>query len=461
MDFLNNIWLALSTENGRLINLLLIPSSFIEFYLIISLFLSILGKTISKKQRLFTIFILAITSVLITAFCPSPYNTFVGYIIAYLTILFIFKLKPISTLFGLLFSIVVFTIVVSLVLNPYLKLLHITYSQAELIPIYRILYLFIVYSFVFVIKFVIGKCRIYIGFIEKFSKRNKTILITNILLALFTFIGQIFFLSYYVETFSVMYNLFTCISLLCYFIISIYSLTRMAKLITTTLELQSAEEYNKSLSVLYDTVKGFKHDFDNIVSTINGYIETDDMDGLKSYFIKFQTDCQRTNNIAKLNPSIINNPGIYSLLNSKYHKADKLGIQINLDFFIDLNDLNIDTYEFSRILGILLDNAIEAASECKNKIINIKFRNEQNSNRHTVIISNTYINKDVNIQDIFSKGKTNKSNHSGLGLYEVNQYINKNNDLNLFTTKSDELFTQQLEISYSNKIFNKSLIVLK
>ena len=235
----------------------------------------------------------------------------------------------------------------------------------------------------------------------------------------------------------------------------------MAKLITTTLELQSAEEYNKSLSVLYDTVKGFKHDFDNIVSTINGYIETDDMDGLKSYFIKFHTDCQRTNNIAKLNPSIINNPGIYSLLNSKYHKADKLGIQINLDFFVDLNDFNIDTYEFSRILGILLDNAIEAASECKNKIINIKFRNEQNSNRHTVIISNTYINKDVNIQDIFSKGKTNKSNHSGLGLYEVNQYINKNNDLNLFTTKSDELFTQQLEISYSNKIFNKSLIVLK
>ncbi len=461
MEIINNVWLALSTENGRLINLLLIPSSFIEFYLIISLFLSILGANINKKQKLLNICILAIASIFITLICPSPYNTFIGYVVAYLITLFIFKLNPVSTLFGILFSIVIFTLVVSLILNPYLKLFHITYEQAELVPIYRLLYLFIVYTFIFLIQFLIKKSRIYIGFIDKFSKKNKNILIINISLGLFTFIGQIFFLSYYAEIFSISYNLFTCISLLCYFSISLYSLTRMAKLITTTLELQSAEEYNKSLSVLYDTVKGFKHDFDNIVSTINGYIETDDMDGLKSYFIKFQTDCQRTNNIAKLNPSIINNPGIYSLLNSKYHKADKLGIQINLDFFIDLNDLNIDTYEFSRILGILLDNAIEAASECKNKIINIKFRNEQNSNRHTVIISNTYINKDVNIQDIFSKGKTNKSNHSGLGLYEVNQYINKNNDLNLFTTKSDELFTQQLEISYSNKIFNKSLIVLK
>jgi two-component system sensor histidine kinase AgrC len=461
MEIINNIWLALSTENVKLINILLIPSSFIEFNLIISLFLSILGANINKKQKLLNICILAITSIFITLTCPSPYNTFIGYIVAYLITLFIFKLNPVSTLFGILFSIVVFTLTGSLILNPYLKILCITYSQAELIPIYRMSYLFILYSIVFIITYLIKKFKIYIGFIDKFSKKNKNILIINISLGLFTFIGQIFFLSYYAETFSISYNLFTCISLLCYFSISLYSLTRMAKLITTTLELQSAEEYNKSLSVLYDTVKGFKHDFDNIVSTINGYIETDDMDGLKSYFIKFHTDCQRTNNIAKLNPSIINNPGIYSLLNSKYHKADKLGIQINLDFFVDLNDFNIDTYEFSRILGILLDNAIEAASECKNKIINIKFRNEQNSNRHTVIISNTYINKDVNIQDIFSKGKTNKSNHSGLGLYEVNQYINKNNDLNLFTTKSDELFTQQLEISYSNKIFNKSLIVLK
>ena len=48
-------------------------------------------------------------------------------------------------------------------------------------------------------------------------------------------------------------------------------------------------------------------------------------------------------------------------------------IKINLDFFVDLNDFKINTYEFSRILGILLDNAIEAASECEEKIINIVF----------------------------------------------------------------------------------------
>lgn len=460
MEFVNDIWLALSTENEGLMNLLLIPSSFIELYLVISLFLSILSNNINKKQTSLCVIILAVATVITNLLCPSPYNVFITYIIGYLATLFIFKLKPISTLFGILFSIVAFTLVGSLSLNPYLKILNITYAQAETIPIYRISYLFLLYSTVFLITLLIKKFRIAIKFIDKFSTSNKNMLIVNIALGLFTFLGQTFFLFKYIDNLSIVYTIFTFISLLSYFSISIYSLTRMAKLIATTLELQSAEEYNKSLSVLYDNVKGFKHDFDNIVSTIGGYVQTDDMDGLKKYFVQFQKDCQRTNNIATLNPSIINNSGIYSLLNSKYHKADTLGIQINLDFFVDLNEFNIDTYEFSRILGILLDNAIESASECESKIINIKFRNEENRNRHIVAISNTYQNKDVNIDEIFSKGKTNKSNHSGLGLYEVRQYIKKNNNLNLYTTKSDCFFTQQLEIYYSSNILSKALMII-
>ena len=43
-------------------------------------------------------------------------------------------------------------------------------------------------------------------------------------------------------------------------------------------------------------------------------------------------------------------------------------------------------YEFTRVLGILLDNAIEACSECNEKILNILFRNEYHKNRNIIII---------------------------------------------------------------------------
>ena len=182
-----------------------------------------------------------------------------------------------------------------------------------------------------------------------------------------------------------------------------------------------------------------------------GYVETNDMEGLKEYYHSLRDDCQKTNNIATLNPNIINNPAIYSILSSKYHKADELNIKINLEFFVDLNEFNIKSYEFSRILGILLDNAIEASSECEEKIVNIQFRNEYNRNRNLVIISNTYKDKSLNTEEIFEKGKSGKENHSGLGLWEVRQYMKKNNNLNLYTSKDDKYFTQQLEIYYNKK----------
>ena len=105
-------------------------------------------------------------------------------------------------------------------------------------------------------------------------------------------------------------------------------------------------------------------------------------------------------------------------------------------------------YDFTRILGILLDNAIEATSECDEKVLNIDFRNEAKNNRNIILIENTYKDKDVDIDNIFNKGISGKENHSGLGLWEIRQILKKNNNINLHTTKNDKYFSQQLEIYY-------------
>ena len=153
-----------------------------------------------------------------------------------------------------------------------------------------------------------------------------------------------------------------------------------------------------------------------------GYVATEDIQGLKKYYSQLLDDCQRGNNLTALNPSIINNPAIYSLLASKYYVASEQGININLEVFFDLNELNMKIYEFTRVLGILLDNAIEAASQCDEKIINVSFRNDEKRNRQLVIIQNTYINKDVDTEEIFQKGYTSKTDDDtahGLGLWEI------------------------------------------
>lgn len=195
---------------------------------------------------------------------------------------------------------------------------------------------------------------------------------------------------------------------------------------------------------MYDETRAFKHDFHNIIQAIGGYIITNDIEGLKKYYTQILNDCNNLNNFSKLNPELINNPAIYNILADKYHIAHNNNIQINLDIFLDLNSLNINIYELTRILGILLDNAIEASKECNNKNINIAFK--QDKYKQMLIVENTYNNKQICIDKIFEKDYTTKPHNTGLGLWEVRKILSKNSNLNLHTTKNDDYFSQQLEI---------------
>lgn len=257
---------------------------------------------------------------------------------------------------------------------------------------------------------------------------------------------QLIITIYYTNTLPIIISFLSFVSLLAFFIVSIYSLTRVNKLYLTTKQLQNAEEYNKTLQILHDNIRGFKHDYDNTVAAIGGYIKTNDMEGLKQYYSQLEEDCVKVNRMYMLNPNIINNPGIYSLLTIKYSEAEELNIKMNISVLWDLSKINMKIYEFTKIFGILVDNAIDAAKENEEKIINITFKDDEKNNMQYLKIENSYAEKDVDIDAIFEKGKTSKENHTGLGLWEIRKILKSNNNLNLHTTKDDKYFTQQFEI---------------
>ena len=280
------------------------------------------------------------------------------------------------------------------------------------------------------------------------DKKSKNVLYLNLLIGFITLCFQAVITTYYTDTLPLIITFLSFLSLLAYFSVSIYSLTRVIKLSITTQKLQNAEEYNKTLSILHDNVRGFKHDFDNIVTTIGGYVKTNDMEGLKKYYVQLEDDCHKVNNLYVLNPKLINNPGVYSLLTTKYHEAEEKGIKVSMSLLLDLSKLNMKIYEFTRVLGILLDNAIDASSECEEKIMNIIFRDDAKNHRQLIIVENTYKDKNVDTEKIFNKGFTGKENHTGLGLWEVRKILNKSKNLNLHTTKNEKYFSQQIEIYY-------------
>lgn len=343
-------------------------------------------------------------------------------------------------------SYIIFMIVGTLTLNFYTSLLNITTNMVVVIPIYKILTSVTIYLISFIIYFLLKKFRVNITLLDNMNKKHVSILITDILIGIITIIVQSYIASTYMEILPSFIVFLSVATLLTYFIFNIHVLLRTNKLEITTRELEQSRQYNKTLEILHDNIRGFKHDFSNIMTTIGGYVQTGDLEKLRNYYNGLQADCNTINNLNILSPSVINEPAIYSLLTNKYHLAESKGITVNLEIFIDLRELRIKVYEFTRILGILMDNAIEAAKECNKKIINVAIRKDFHSERQLLIIENTYMNKDVDTEKIYEKGYSSKEHNTGIGLWEVREILKKNENLNLFTSKNEEFFSQQLEI---------------
>lgn len=451
MEILQTIWTALTNENELVLILTGIPMIFIEITVTLLLFTQILNISYTKRQ--FICYIVSFSTIAIISFylIPAPYNTFINIMVVPVLVYFIFKTNALKAIISEITFYFAIFFISTLVMFFYTLFLKADSMTLMTIPIYKMLYSFIVYSLLYLIY---KLCKIKnwrITILDKFDTFNHNILIINFIIGIIAIAIQAYTQYLYIKYIPIHLVFISLALLVVYFLISLYSLFRTSKLEETKQLLETEKMYNKNLNTLHDNIRGFKHDFNNIVQAIGGYLSTNNIDGLKVYYKDLLEECQINNNLAVLNPELINNPAIYSLLADKYNKAEEDNIKLNLEVMADLSNLNIKTYELTRILGILFDNALDAASKCDKKIVNISFRNDTSHNKILIIIQNTYKNKDINIDEIFEKGYSSKENidekHShGLGLWEVRKYLKKNTNLDLYTTKNDEFFTQQFEI---------------
>lgn len=450
MEIIQTIWTALTTENVNLIKLISIPLGIFEVVITMLLFTTLLNISSNKKQRLLYVSIFSSIAILSITVIPAPYNTFINLIACPILVYFIFKTSLLKSILAEIIPYIIFVILGSIVVNLCNIITNIPTNVFSCIPIYKFSCSLVLYICAYFIYLYFKKNNLNIYILDKFNKKNTIVLITNLFVGILAVCIQSYLATFYTDYLPFYITLLTVFVLLIYFFISIYSLSRTSKLEDTIQSLEEEKLYNKTLNILYDNIRGFKHDFGNIVQSIGGYISTNNMEGLKEYYNDLMKDCRKSNNLSILNPELLQNPAVYSLITSKYHKAEDVGISMEIEVFSNLANVNMKVYELTRVLGILLDNAIEASSKCKEKSINLTIRKDLKIDRQLIVISNTYTNKDVNIDRIFEKGYTSKKDSDvkshGLGLWEVRKVLKKNDNLNLFTTKTNDFFTQQLEI---------------
>ena len=448
MNILQTIWTAMTTQSETLVKIQGIPLTFLDIFVCMLYFSTILNIQSTRKMKLIYVLIYGTIANFITFIIPAPYAVFVNLLVWPAMVFFILKTSFLKSILSEIITMVTTAILDFVFANMFFSFLHITTEVAITIPIYRLLTSLSIYLILFILSRLIKLFKLNIEVFDNMNNKTKILLIVNSLLIVLVIGMQFYLITFYSSTMPLFITIISVVSLIAYFTVSIYSIVNSSKLETTQLNLDNANKNLHSLQILHDELRTVKHDFNNMVNCIGGYVLTEDIPGLKRYYQELLEECNKTNNLYALSPQVINHPAIYHMLATKYYEADQMDVQIFLNVFLDLNEIekHMRILDFTRILGILLDNAIDAAKECDKKEVNVTFRKDIDNRVILVIIQNTYNNKEVDTESIFLKGNTSKENHSGLGLWKVRHILSKNNNLNLYTTKNDEFFTQQFEI---------------
>ncbi len=212
--------------------------------------------------------------------------------------------------------------------------------------------------------------------------------------------------------------------------------------------LQDLQDYTRNLEVMYNGLRSFKHDYVNILLSLSGYIENCDMEELKIFFNSkiFPTKNLIDQGDYKLNQ--LSNIGVLeikSLLSAKMIYAHESGIDVTIDIPDRVDSFLIDTVDLARILGIFLDNAIEATLETEQPQIGLNII--QNKTGVSIIISNHFRDNGVALHRLKQKDFSTKVGHQGIGLSNAQKIISSYDNLLLETTMQCNCFMQHMELT--------------
>lgn len=150
--------------------------------------------------------------------------------------------------------------------------------------------------------------------------------------------------------------------------------------------------------------------------------------------------------------------GLKGFFYYKFIEAEKKGINVSINISKQIENSflkDIETKDFkdlARIVGVYLDNAIEASSTSEDKKLGIEMYLIKE--KIEIIITNTF-NNEINLDKIGKESFSTKGKHRGHGLLLVNKILSENNKFEAKNEIRGNIYIQSLKIKDNKKNYDE------
>lgn len=212
-------------------------------------------------------------------------------------------------------------------------------------------------------------------------------------------------------------------------------------------EMRNFESYVTSLEQINQDMRKFKHDYVNILSSLRTFIDDKNYEGLHTYFYDHILEANHHEQLNEQAMLMLNNLKINSLkglLTTKILQAQSYQVPLYIEIVEEISEIPVDPIALNRMVGIVLDNAIEAARDIENGEVRVAIINMNEV--VLLVVSNTFDEKlNLKVHEIYKEGFSTKGENRGLGLANLRQIKNDLHNVSLNTKISPPYFIQEIE----------------
>jgi len=231
------------------------------------------------------------------------------------------------------------------------------------------------------------------------------------------------------------------------FLVLLYSVQKYYIAKERQKEMHYLKEYTEQLEKNYTEMRRFKHDYQNILLSLEEYIKEKDLVRLEKYFytkIKEASINIERNDFKLSQLSNLRISELKSLLANKLSVSQELGIDTEIEVMEKIESIAVDSILLVRSLGIMLDNAIEAAEPLDNGMIRVAVF--KRLDKVVIVIVNSCSPDVPKLFELKKEGFSTKGAGRGIGLGNLERLVANKDNVTLDTKIEKGLFTQILSI---------------